>query len=109
MKTRKALANFAVAKRLKDMAEYDLDDALGLVGLRRKPRPSTRMLTGMGLVLGGMAIGAAVGMMLAPRMGRMSSSGEKGHENRPGAMPGTAAGAYGARPVEAGTSSTGLS
>lgn len=108
MKTRKAMANLAVAKKLKDMAEYDLDDALGLVGLRRKPRPAARFLTGMGLVMGGMALGAAVGMMLAPRMGR-SWSQEKQPGHRPGSMPGTAAGAYGARPVETGTSGTGLS
>jgi hypothetical protein len=66
--TAKALGGMKVAKTLKGLSDYDVDDALEMIGLRRRPNPTTRFLAGMGLVLGGLALGAVAGMALAPRM-----------------------------------------
>lgn len=101
--TTKAITNLALAKKLKDLADYDLDDALELVGLRRRRSAGARFLAGMGLVLGGMAVGTVLGMMLAPRAGRdHAEAGGRAQGDRPGAMH-TGAGGYGARPVDAGS------
>lgn len=67
---KKGLADLAMMKRLRDLSDYDLDDALRLVGLRRRSRTAWRFASAFGLVLGGVAFGALLGLMLAPREGR---------------------------------------
>ncbi|AKU90262.1 YtxH domain-containing protein [Vulgatibacter incomptus] len=59
-----------VGRRFRSLPSYDLDDALELVGLRRAPRPALRFFSGLGLILGGVAVGVVAGMLLAPRRGR---------------------------------------
>lgn len=53
-------------KRWNEVSEYDIDDVLELFGLQRMPRPTSRFLSALGLVLGGAAVGVAIGMMLSP-------------------------------------------
>jgi len=99
---RKGIATLAVARKLRELADYDMDDALDLVGLRRRRSATARFFSALGLVLGGVAVGTVVGMMLAPRAGRDMRQG-------PHAMPGTsrsgARGGYGAT-ADAGTQSS---
>ena len=105
MTAKKGLAGLAVTKKLKDIADYDMDDALEVIGLRRRPSASARFLTGFGLVLGGVAVGAVLGMMLAPKAGKDLRQSLQGGMNRPSPAPG----AYGAQPINVGSSGSGLS
>jgi hypothetical protein len=57
----------ALMKRLESVSDYDVDDMLGFFGLRRNPRPASRFFSGFALVVGGVAVGVAAGMLLAPR------------------------------------------
>ena len=57
-------------KALRRLGDYDVDDWLGTVGLRRSTSNLNRTVTAAGLVLGGIALGVAVGMALAPKSGR---------------------------------------
>lgn len=56
-----------LGKTLSSLPRYDLDDALDMVGLRRTPRPAARFFSGLGLVLGGVAVGVVLGMVMLPR------------------------------------------
>lgn len=53
-------------KRWGEMSDYDVDDLLELFGLQRMPKPTSRVLSGLGLVIGGAVVGVALGMMLSP-------------------------------------------
>ncbi|WP_373044831.1 hypothetical protein [Vulgatibacter sp.] len=98
MNAKKALAGLAVAKKMRDLADYDMNDALALMGLRRRASASTRFFGALGLVLGGVAVGTVLGLMLAPRAGKdLRESLQSG-----GNMPGKSEGGYGARPMNVG-------
>ena len=56
-----------LGRTLGSLPRYDLDDALDVVGLRRAPRPAARFFSGLGLVVGGMAVGVVLGMFILPR------------------------------------------
>ena len=103
---RKGVATLAVARKLRDLADYDMNDALDLVGLRRRRSAGARFLSAFGLVLGGVAVGTVLGMMLAPRAGRDLRQGLQSMPgtNRPGAH-----GGYGAQPVNVGSQGSGFS
>ncbi len=55
---------------LRRLSDYDVDDWLGTVGLRRRTSATARAATAAGLLLGGVAVGLAAGMILAPKSGR---------------------------------------
>lgn len=57
-------------KALRRLGDYDVDDWLDTVGLRRSTPFLNRTMNAAGLILGGIALGVAVGMALAPRSGR---------------------------------------
>jgi YtxH-like protein len=52
------------------MRRYDLEDALGLVGLARRRSMLGMFLPAIGLLAAGVAIGAGVGLAFAPSSGR---------------------------------------
>ncbi len=57
-------------KRLKRLASnYDVDDLLGSIGLKRARTTGTDVAATVGLVLGGLALGAVLGLMFAPAKG----------------------------------------
>lgn len=56
-----------LGRRLSALQDYDLDDALEAVGLRRKPTPAARFFSGLGLVVSGVAAGVVLGMIFLPR------------------------------------------
>ena len=60
------------ARALRKLGDYDVDDWLNTVGLRRNASALARTATAAGLVLGGIAVGLAVGMVLAPKSGQES-------------------------------------
>lgn len=102
-KRAKALGGLAVAKKLKDLSEYDLDDALNVVGLHRRASRASRFWGGFGLVLGGMAVGAVLGMMLAPR-GKQMLGQQRGSMPGMGGQKG-----YGTQPVNVGSQGSNFS
>ncbi len=53
----------------KVMRGYDLDDALELIGMRRRS-PLAAFIPAIGLLAAGAAIGAGIGLALAPSSGR---------------------------------------
>lgn len=53
----------------KVMRGYDLDDALHLIGMRRRSAMAV-FLPAIGLLAAGAAIGAGIGLALAPSSGR---------------------------------------
>jgi hypothetical protein len=55
---------------MKRMTGYDINDVLDLVGLARRRTILSSMLPAMGFLALGAAIGAGVGLMLAPSSGR---------------------------------------
>jgi hypothetical protein len=55
---------------MRKILNYDIDDVLGLIGLQRPPSALGAILPAIGLVAFGAAIGAGVGLMLAPSSGR---------------------------------------
>jgi hypothetical protein len=55
---------------MRRLADYDVDDWLGTVGLRRRTTRTAMAATAAGLVLCGAAFGLAAGMFLAPRSGK---------------------------------------
>jgi hypothetical protein len=55
---------------MKQMIGYDIDDALDLIGLARRRSILNHMLPAMGFLALGAALGAGVGLMLAPSSGR---------------------------------------
>ena len=57
-------------RALRRLGDYDVDDWLGAVGLRRRTSRAAMAATATGLVLGGAALGLAAGMILAPRSGK---------------------------------------
>ena len=57
-------------KTLRKLGDYDVDDWLNTVGLRRNASAMARTATAAGLVASGIALGIAVGMLLAPKSGR---------------------------------------
>jgi YtxH-like protein len=61
--------------RMRKILSYDMDDALGLMGLRRRRSAIGIVLPAMGLVAFGAAIGACVGLMFAPSSGRRLRQG----------------------------------
>ncbi len=56
--------------RIKRVLGYDADDVLQLIGLVRRRRFVEAMIPAIGFVALGAAIGAGVGLMLAPSSGR---------------------------------------
>jgi len=56
--------------KMKNLIGYDIDDVLDLVGLARRRSLIEAVLPAMGFVVLGAAIGAGVGLMLAPSSGR---------------------------------------
>ncbi|HEY0839604.1 MAG TPA: hypothetical protein VGD74_05415 [Vulgatibacter sp.] len=80
-----------LGRTLRSLPRYDLDDALDMMGLRRAPRPAARFFSGMGLVMGGMAVGVVLGMFLLPRNRR-----EAREAYRQGGMQGLKSAAMGA-------------
>lgn len=66
---RKNMAKWELAKALRNLPGWDLDDGLDLVGLQRRPTKVNRLLSSAGLVAAGMIVGAAIGIMFAPRSG----------------------------------------
>lgn len=100
---RKNIAKWELAKALRNLPGWDLDDGLELVGLQRRPSKGKRLLSSAGLVAAGMIVGAAVGLMLAPKSGRdlrhdlrtrrmgqppVPGNGSRGQQS-PGGMPRT--------------------
>ena len=55
---------------MKTMTGYDIDDALELMGLRRKPTFFDAFIPAVALVAMGAAVGAGVGLAFAPSSGR---------------------------------------
>jgi hypothetical protein len=55
---------------MKKAIGYDLDDILDLVGLQRRRSVIGSVLPAIGLVAIGAAVGAGIGLMLAPSSGR---------------------------------------
>jgi hypothetical protein len=55
---------------MRKILSYDIDDVLELIGLQRRHSALGAILPAMGLVAFGAAIGAGVGLMLAPSSGR---------------------------------------
>jgi hypothetical protein len=55
---------------IKQLLGYDIDDALDLVGLIRRRSIARAVLPAVGFLTLGAAIGAGVGLMLAPSSGR---------------------------------------
>lgn len=58
-------------RSLENMGGYDVDDFLSVFGLQRQPRAISRFLGGMGLVMGGVVFGVAMGMLMSPRRSEM--------------------------------------
>jgi len=105
---KKGIAGLAMAKKLRDLADYDMDDALHLVGLRRRRSAAARFFSGLGLVVGGMAVGTVLGLMLAPRAKGLGAGA------RAGASLGGNSGTnktqgYGAPPANVGTQGSSFS
>jgi hypothetical protein len=55
---------------IKRVTGYDMDDILGLIGLERRRSLITVVLPVLGYVALGAALGAGLGLMLAPSSGR---------------------------------------
>jgi hypothetical protein len=55
---------------MKDITGYDINDALELLGLQRKPTLLSALLPAVALVSVGAAVGAGVGLAFAPSSGR---------------------------------------
>jgi hypothetical protein len=55
---------------MKTITGYDIDDALDLLGLRRKTTAISMMVPALVLLSAGAAIGAGVGLAFAPSSGR---------------------------------------
>jgi hypothetical protein len=55
---------------MKQMTGFDLDDALELAGLRRKPTFFSTFFPAVLLVTAGVVVGASVGLAFAPSSGR---------------------------------------
>lgn len=71
IKSALTLGTILGAKRLAGyLAQYDFDDALGLVGLERRPNPMSATLPAVGLVALGAAIGAGAALALTPYSGK---------------------------------------
>ena len=92
----------AMARKIRDLSDYDMDDALRLMGLRRRRSPAARFFGGLGLVLGGMAVGAVMGILMAPRAGRDLRHGLKSAGGKHGQQPSSG---YGAPTVGVGSTS----
>lgn len=56
--------------RISKLLGYDIDDVLGVMGLERRHSVIGAILPAVGLVAIGAAVGAGVGLMLAPSSGR---------------------------------------
>ena len=54
---------------IKAVEAFSLNDALGVVGLERKPSPLSQMLPALGLITISAAVGAGVALLLAPTSG----------------------------------------
>jgi hypothetical protein len=67
---KKTIAKWELARALRNLPGWDLDDGLELVGLQRRPGRAGKILAGAGLVAAGMVVGAAIGLILAPKSGR---------------------------------------
>jgi hypothetical protein len=68
-KTAARLGSFE-ADLIKAASDVHLDDALGWVGLERKPSSWSQILPALGLITVSAAVGAAVALLLAPSSGR---------------------------------------
>jgi len=55
---------------LKNLANLDKDDLLGLVGLEKKDSLPASLATTLGMLGVGVLIGVGIGFMLAPKAGR---------------------------------------
>jgi hypothetical protein len=55
---------------IKRVTGYDMDDILGLIGLERRRSLVTVFLPVLGYIALGAALGAGLGLMLAPSSGR---------------------------------------
>jgi hypothetical protein len=56
---------------MKNIIGYDMADVLALAGLARKPTTFETLLPAIGLVAAGIAIGAGLGLFLAPESARL--------------------------------------
>ena len=58
------------AKNLRHAIDYDVDDVLELIGLERRRSVIGMMVPILGVLAAGVAIGAGLGLFLAPTSGR---------------------------------------
>lgn len=56
--------------KLDDLRDLDKDDVLSWLGLRRRSSVASALVGGLGLFAGGLALGAAAALLLAPKPGR---------------------------------------
>jgi YtxH-like protein len=61
--------------RVRKILNYDMDDVLDVIGLRRRSSALGVILPAIGLVAIGAAIGAGIGLMFAPTPGRRLRQG----------------------------------
>lgn len=77
--------------KLKHLRDLDKDELLELIGLETRRTTLERMLPAVGLFGLGMLVGAAVGMLLAPKSGAQLRDDLRhrfqGEEPTPGAFP----------------------
>ncbi len=55
---------------IKAVESFSLNDALGVVGLERKPSSLSQLLPAIGLITVSAAIGAGIALLVAPSSGR---------------------------------------
>ncbi len=58
-----------VAKVVRNVGSYELNDILGVIGLERRPSVFSRALPALGLVAVSAAVGAGAALLLAPSSG----------------------------------------
>jgi len=57
-------------RKLRHAMDFDVDDALELVGLARRRSALAMIASIIGVLAAGVAVGAGLGLFLAPRSGR---------------------------------------
>ena len=63
-------STFGARELIKAVEGVSLNDALGVIGLERKPSPWSHFLPMIGLITVSAAVGAGVALLLAPSSGR---------------------------------------